>query len=175
MPLDVQLMGPVAALSRGLHRTRVSNGRIRPVESELTILRRGFSMGGRGFVVEANLLLEVLDAPGVFPLPNGPRSCRGLINLRGSLVPVFDIRRAMGGEGGSYRWVMVMDKGEQAAAFVIDRLPIQIKLTESNRLDGLPDVDELAAEAVSAAYRVDEELYFMMDHKKLLERLTQQS
>lgn len=41
-------------------------------------------------------MLEVLPAFTVVPLPRAPRIVEGLVNLRGSLVPVIDLRECFG-------------------------------------------------------------------------------
>lgn len=169
---EVQLMTPVAALSRGLQRTVVRDGRIAPAEAEVAVMRRNFEMGGRRFTLEGNPLMEVLDAPSIFPVPNTPASCRGLINLRGSLVPIFDIRKTFGG-GGGYRWVLVVGRGEQAAGLVIDGLPKQVKVTESARVDQPLESGDITAAAVIKAYRIDDQVYFVLNHIALLEKLAQ--
>ena len=169
---DVQLMRPVAALSRGLRRTLIRDNRIEMEESEEGTLQRCFMIGGMGIVIKgARMLMEVIESPDVFPIPNAPRTCRGLINLRGGLVPVFDIRKMIGGEGASLRWLLVVGRGEDAAGFIIDRLPLQVKLSDTNQLASLPEIDATVSKAVSAAYRVGDETYLMVDHKKLLEQL----
>lgn len=172
MQAEVQLMTPVEALSRGLRRTLVRDNRVELAELEEEVLQRGFKIGGMGIIMEGErIVMEVLDSPAVFAVPNSPRACRGLINLRGSLVPIFDLRKIFGGEGTSLNWILIVDRGEAAAGFVIDDLPVQIKLSATNRMANIPEIDSMVIEAISEAYQIGEMTYLMMDHKKLLEGL----
>jgi chemotaxis signal transduction protein len=169
---EVQLLTPVAALSRGLQRTVVRDGQIVPAEAEVAVMHRSIEMGGRHYILEGNPLLEMLDEPDLFAVPNSPPSCRGLINLRGSLVPVFDIRRNLGG-GGALRWVLVVGRGESAAGLVVDGLPKQVKVTESARLERAKQEDDFVSAAVIKAYQIEGEIHFVISHTSLLERLAQ--
>lgn len=174
---DAQLMTPVAALSRGLQLTRIEDGRVVARGSEDVLLRRLFSIGGVGVIFQgARLMMEILEAPKVYPLPNAPRTCRGLVNLRGGLVPVFDLRRMLGGEGGGLRWVLVVERGEQAAGFVVDQLPRQVSLPSSSRLDQAPACNENFDGAVVESHRLGgDEVLFTVDHRRLLTILTGQA
>jgi chemotaxis signal transduction protein len=176
MASQVQLMTPVEALSRGLQRTLVQDNRIVTSGTEEVALRRGVVIGGKGVIMQgARLIMEVLELPQIYPLPNAPRACRGLINLRGGLVPVFDIRRMLGGDASLVRWVLVVDRGEQAAALVVDELPRQVSLHGSNRLTNPGSVEETFDRAVIDAHQVGEDVFFTIDHRQLLSALTGQT
>jgi purine-binding chemotaxis protein CheW len=55
-----------------------------------------FEVGGRRFGLPAADLREIVRAVSVTPLPGGPAAVEGVINVRGSVVPVIDLRRALG-------------------------------------------------------------------------------
>ncbi len=51
-----------------------------------------FEVGGRPFALPIADVRELLRAVTILPLPHSPPNVEGVINLRGSIVPVFDIR-----------------------------------------------------------------------------------
>lgn len=51
-----------------------------------------FQLGGEGYALEVMRVQEVLDAGTLTHVPGGPRSLRGVLNLRGKVVPVYDLR-----------------------------------------------------------------------------------
>jgi purine-binding chemotaxis protein CheW len=51
-----------------------------------------FDIGGQRYGLPAKDVLELLRAVAIVPLPQAPAIVEGIINLRGSLVPVLDIR-----------------------------------------------------------------------------------
>jgi purine-binding chemotaxis protein CheW len=55
-----------------------------------------FDVEGRTYGLPANEIVELVRAVAVAPLPDGPRAVSGVINLRGRVVPVFDVRVRFG-------------------------------------------------------------------------------
>lgn len=51
-----------------------------------------FRLGGEGYALEVMRVQEVLDVKSLTKVPGGPRSLRGVLNLRGKVVPVYDLR-----------------------------------------------------------------------------------
>ncbi len=55
-----------------------------------------FSRAGERYAIPIDHVLHVLDAPTITPLPCVPDYYRGVINLRGRILTVFDLRRFWG-------------------------------------------------------------------------------
>ena len=55
-----------------------------------------FRLGGEGYALEVLRVQEVLDMQALTEVPGGPRFLLGVINLRGHVVPVYDLRMAFG-------------------------------------------------------------------------------
>lgn len=55
-----------------------------------------FEIADRQFAIPARLLLEVVRAVAFSPLPKSPPIIEGVINYRGTLVPVLGIRQRFG-------------------------------------------------------------------------------
>jgi purine-binding chemotaxis protein CheW len=58
-----------------------------------------FEVGGRPVAIDVAQLREVVRFEPATPLPGAPRMIEGVIDLRGTLVPVVDLGRLLGGEG----------------------------------------------------------------------------
>lgn len=57
-----------------------------------------FRLGAETFALEITKVREVLEFAGATKVPQAPPFMRGIINLRGSVVPVFDTRHKLGME-----------------------------------------------------------------------------
>jgi purine-binding chemotaxis protein CheW len=82
-----------------------------------------FGLGGMLYGVEAGSVIEVLRGPEVTRLPLAPPLVRGLVNLRGRIVPVIELRRCLGFEdrAGRERPVhVVVQHGGEAASLMVD-------------------------------------------------------
>jgi purine-binding chemotaxis protein CheW len=55
-----------------------------------------FDLGGSSYGLPASNVVELVRAVAIAPLPNGPRIVAGVINLRGRIIPVFDLRVRFG-------------------------------------------------------------------------------
>jgi len=56
-----------------------------------------FEVGGRVMAIDVSHVREVVRWQPVTPLPNAPRLIEGVIDLRGAVVPVVDLSRALNG------------------------------------------------------------------------------
>lgn len=57
-----------------------------------------FEVGGRVYAFDVTYIREVIRWQPVTPLPKAPSLIEGLIDLRGAVVPVVDLGRALGGD-----------------------------------------------------------------------------
>jgi purine-binding chemotaxis protein CheW len=55
-----------------------------------------FRLGKEGYALEVMRVQEVLDMQSLTEVPGGPRFLLGVINLRGHVVPVYDLRAPFG-------------------------------------------------------------------------------
>jgi purine-binding chemotaxis protein CheW len=55
-----------------------------------------FRLGKEGYALEVMRVQEVLDMQSLTVVPGGPKSLLGVINLRGHVVPVYDLRTPFG-------------------------------------------------------------------------------
>ncbi|MDX8376942.1 MAG: chemotaxis protein CheW, partial [Mariprofundales bacterium] len=74
------------------------------------------------------------DIPNICPLPNAPPFCLGLVNIRGALVPVFDISAALRGISdvryieNISKHLLIVGSGQHMAAFCIASLPTRLDM-----------------------------------------------
>jgi purine-binding chemotaxis protein CheW len=115
-----------------------------PVEGERAPLRRAcvVLLGGRPFAVDILDAREVvvLDTP--TPVPGAPAPVLGVVNLRGSVLPVVEARRLLGlpVQAGAERGRgLVLADGERRAAIVIERV---LGLTAFDEVLPLGDDDD---------------------------------
>jgi purine-binding chemotaxis protein CheW len=57
-----------------------------------------FEVHGREYALDVAQIREIVRAAEVTPLPKAPVLIEGVVDLRGSVVPVVDLGRALGGE-----------------------------------------------------------------------------
>lgn len=85
-----------------------------------------FTIGGEMFAVETLSVKEIIEYGQVTCIPMMPASIRGVINLRGSVVPVIDLKARFGGRAteATRRTCIVIieldDEDHQVVGIVVD-------------------------------------------------------
>jgi len=64
------------------------------MEKELQVV--GFRVGRETFGVPISLVREIVRVPEITSVPNAPEYIEGVINLRGRIIPVVDLRKRFG-------------------------------------------------------------------------------
>jgi twitching motility protein PilI len=134
--------------------------------------RYGFRIGELHFLIGQDTDSEVLDQATVYPLPNTPSWLMGLINLRGNLAPVFDMRSLLESAENTApqkRWLLILDRGDKAAGLFIDSLP-QAAVT-GQALSRLPPLPEALRPHVTKAYVRDDLVWLEFNHQSLFQTL----
>jgi purine-binding chemotaxis protein CheW len=64
------------------------------MEKELQVI--GFRIGEETYGVRISTVREIVRVPEITPVPNAPEGIEGVINLRGKIIPVMDLRKRFG-------------------------------------------------------------------------------
>jgi chemotaxis signal transduction protein len=113
----------------------------------------------------------MLDELPVYPLPNTPPWFLGLINVRGSTVPVFDLHRlfGFGDEHSKERRMLMLDRGDPAVAMPIDGFPITVETTK--KMSRLPPLPEILRHHIRDGYVKDGLFWLEFEHRGFFEDL----
>lgn len=82
-----------------------------------------FAVGDRLYGVEIVSVREIKQWSPTTALPNQPHYTRGVLNLRGTIVPVHDLRARFGGaltEATENHVVLIASIGEQSVGILVD-------------------------------------------------------
>jgi twitching motility protein PilI len=132
----------------------------------------GIRIGNMGFLVSKNRYCEVLDKVQVNALPNVHPWVSGILNLRGNLVPVFDLCSVLDEVvDNKKRRLLAVDRGEKAVALWIDSFPeIKNRLTmqPAKRIPELPD---LLKRFVTNIYEQNSDIWLDVEFEGLFKTL----
>jgi len=130
-----------------------------------------FRVGPDLYTVDVAAVQEVLPATVATRVPGAPDFIEGVIELKGLVIPVVDLRRRLGydgkAEGRSARYVIVA-VGERVMAMAVDEV-IEVVRVRSSDLGPAPDlVRESGARHVVGVVRGNEELTLVLDLESAL-------
>ena len=94
----------------------------------------GFAIGAYSFMVSAKCFCEVFVDTPIACLPNAPASLVGLSNLRGVLMPVYQIHSALESKLPKKNTIFCIGKGESAIGLLTDSLPTSFSLSANQRI-----------------------------------------
>ena len=132
--------------------------------SEVKVARFGFRIGPLRLLIKERTISEVVTQPQIFQIPNVPTWFLGLMNLRGNLLPVFDLHQLLetGETGRDKRSVLILDQGNEAAGVPIDGLPESVAL--SDRLRNIPPLPDVIETHISQAFAKEGTIWLELQH-----------
>jgi twitching motility protein PilI len=127
-------------------------------------LRFGVRVVDIGLLIPSGMLSEVVEDAKIYPLPTAPHWFQGLINLRGTLVPIFNLKVLFqidkpDTEDGTN--LLVLNSDDQAAGFLIDGLPMALNVTQS--LTQIPLLPAVLREHAHVVYVQDGRVWVEFD------------
>jgi purine-binding chemotaxis protein CheW len=109
---------------------------------------------------------EILRVSSITRIPEAPAYVRGVVNLRGRIVPVVDTRQCMGREAAaptSRSRLVVVEGAGRLFALLVDRVARIVKVDKSAVQAAPPD-----APALAGTVRVGETMLHLVDVDRLL-------
>ena len=133
----------------------------------------GIRIGSMGFLVSTAIYCEVLDKIQVNALPNVHPWLSGLLNLRGNLVPVFDLRIVLEEEtaGHIQRRLFSIDRGDKTVALWIDGFPEVKDSTLLQSLKELPPLPQILQHFITGGYEQDGQIWLDVKFDDLFKAL----
>jgi len=131
-----------------------------------------FRLGREEYGVEIGRVQEIIRAIDITPVPGAPSHVCGVINLRGKIIPVVDLRRRFGlaaGEESEARRTVVVELGEKRIGMLVDSVSQVIKVP-AGVVEELPEeattVDDSYIRGVGKLY---DRLVIILDlHRSIL-------
>jgi purine-binding chemotaxis protein CheW len=118
-----------------------------------------FELAGRVYGVAIARVREILPTPSITPLPEAPQVVEGIVDLRGTWVPVVDLGALLADAEatcGARARLVVVSVGELVIGFRVDRAMPVVAVSPAS-FEPVPElVRSLGCRIVSAAVRRDE-------------------
>jgi chemotaxis signal transduction protein len=134
--------------------------------------RRGYALllGRVPLLLPRGIFCEFIASPAITPLPNSPKHFLGLLNLRGNLVPVYDLSSIwLNGDvtfAAANRHIVVLGKGDDAAAILCAAPPKMLDLSFSVAETAVRGVPESLAPFITHMHMLNGEPWFEINFHK---------
>ena len=135
-----------------------------PTQNSLQLI--AFSIGEQTYGVEITTVREIRAWNGATPLPNTREFVRGVINLRGTIVPIFDLR-ARFGEGQTSptknHVVVVMSVGDKWVGILVDAVTRHPHGVPSDDIHNVPEGNSIDTELLNGIVTHESRMVGLID------------
>ncbi len=131
----------------------------------------GFQVGRETYGVPIQSLHEIVRVPEITAVPDAPDYLEGVINLRGKIVSVMDLRKRFGIRGAAMKKgnrILVVDHAGKLAGLIVDSASEVVKIP-SEDVEAPPAIfQEGGLNCVTGLGKVKGRLIVLLDMSKLL-------
>lgn len=135
------------------------------INAQNTLQLIAFSIGEQTYGVEITTVREIRAWNGATPLPNTREYVRGVINLRGTIVPIFDLR-ARFGEGPTSptknHVVVVMSVGDKWVGILVDAVS-DILTVSKDEIHNVPEGNSIDTELLNGIVTHESRMVGLID------------
>lgn len=129
----------------------------------------GFRIGELNILLRPLEKVEVIESMQTCPVPNTPGWFSGMINLRGELLPVFDIGFLLNKNPTITKYIMVIRHENHSAGIYIDTLPTGI--TPEILSDSKSELPDILGHCVDNIYKQDDNIWLETNFEKFFQEL----
>jgi len=130
-----------------------------------------FSIGEEEFGVDILKVQEIIRIMEITKVPKAPQFVEGVINLRGNVIPVIDLRKRFGletREHDSQTRIIVIEINKMIVGFVVDSVSEVLRIPQNTVEPPPPVVSGLESEYISGVGKLEDRLLIMLDLDRLL-------
>lgn len=140
-------------------------------KSEELIQLVSFNIGSEEFGVDILKVQEINRMLDVTRVPNGPEYVDGVINLRGKVIPIIDLRRRFQmprKEHDKNTRIIVVELSGKVVGFVVDAVSEVLRIPKSVTEPPPPIVAGVDAAYITAVGKLEDRLLILLDLEKVL-------
>ncbi len=131
-----------------------------------------FSLGEEDYALPLLSVREVISVPETTPIPKAPSHFLGIMNLRGQVISVVDLRTKLKikpKENNHEESVIIVDLNGMNLGIVVDSINKVLAFT-TDEVNDVPEIEsQVNAEYINGVYRKEDALTVLLDVAKVLD------
>src|SRR3990172_4840807 len=132
-----------------------------------------FQIAHEHYAVDIAGVREILRLPEITKVPHAPEFVEGIMNPRGTVVPVIDLHKRFGlppRESSNETRVMVLNVGDAQLGAIVDSVSEVLAISE-DRIEPLERLPvDVSAEYITGVAKLDGRLVILLDYEMVLGR-----
>ena len=129
-----------------------------------------FSLGSEFYGIEIKYVTEIIGIQPITEIPELPEHIRGIVNLRGKIIPVMDVRLRFKKPFREYNdrtCVIVIDVKDVSVGLIVDSVS-EVLSIEEEEIVPPPHIKKGGNKYIKAIGKVGDEIKLILDCDKLL-------
>jgi len=129
-----------------------------------------FRLGGEDYGIEINQVREIIRKREITPVPRQPPYVEGVINVRGTIIPVINLKKRFGllGDPSTQPHTIIVESGEGLVGILVDSVSEVIRVPK-DRIHHPPSVSmSVDSQYLRGICRVGDRLLIYLDVKKVV-------
>jgi purine-binding chemotaxis protein CheW len=144
------------------------------IETEDIVQMVGFVVAGELFGVDILMVQEIIKNITITAIPDSPDFIKGVINLRGNIIPVINLatRLKLDGSRRSHSddgWIIVLNVGGRVTGFSVENVTRVIKV-KTDKIKPPPElvISGLKSDYIRGVCKQDQRLLAILDFNRIL-------
>ncbi len=141
------------------------------VEDSLKEKYLTFIIDGQSYCIDIRYVIEIIVVQPITQVPELPEYIKGIINLRGKVIPVLDVRLRFGKEERPYddkTCFVVVDVAGNSVGIIVDEVEEVIQIPDENVAQPPSFSKNGSSRYVKGIGKIGEEVKLILDCQKLL-------
>ncbi len=130
-----------------------------------------FTIGSEEFGVDILKVQEINRMTAITRVPNAPQYVEGIINLRGKIIPIIDLRKRLGATSGEYdkdTRIIVVELAGKIMGFIVDSVS-EVRRIPSGITERPPAmIAGIRGDYITAIAKLEDRLLILLDLEKIL-------
>ncbi|MBP9682594.1 MAG: chemotaxis protein CheW [Bacteriovorax sp.] len=130
-----------------------------------------FSLGREDYAIPLLMVREVISVPDTTPIPKSPSHFLGIMNLRGQVISVVDLRKKLkiDAKQDKEEAVIIVDIGGMNIGVVVDSIN-KVLAFSSEEVSEMPEVEnQINTHYIFGVYKKENSLTVLLDIAKVLD------
>jgi len=129
-----------------------------------------FSLGQEIYGIEISYVTEIIGIQAITKIPELPEYVKGIINLRGKIIPVIDVRLRFRKEPRDYNdrtCIIVIEIKNISVGLIVDSVAEVLRIPDSEIVDP-PQLNKGCNRYIKSIGKVGNEVKLILDCEKLM-------
>lgn len=130
-----------------------------------------FSLGKESYGIEIKYVIEIMGIQSITEIPELPAYVKGIINLRGKIIPVLDVRLRFKKEPNDYNdrtCVIVVDIKNVSIGLIVDKVAEVVTILEEDTVEPPQMNQGVNNRYIKRIGKIGNEVKLLLDCEKLL-------